>query len=236
MKLITPVLVFVCVFVGSAVAQVQPDMRRTIEVSGSAERWVMPDEFTFKITLVERIENKKKTTIEQQEEALKVELARLGVDVAKDLSIYDISSMYFRKRKDVLGMKDYKLKIRDLNKIALLQDLGDRLNVSRLELIDSENSRMTEIRREVKIEAMKAAKAKAEYLAAAIAERVGKAIEIEEVEEEKQGYRIDGSSSTSNTFIIDGNRRETASTGDDTNLSFSPEKVRFVINGKFELE
>ena len=90
--------------------------RRTIEVSGSAERLITPNEFTFKITLVERIENKQKITIEQQEASLRNELANIGVDVTKDLSIFDVSSTYFRQKKirDVLGTKDYRLKVRDL--------------------------------------------------------------------------------------------------------------------------
>ncbi len=239
MKKITLIMVLVCASVFTVAAQVQQDNRRVIEVSGSAERMVIPDEFTFKITLIERIENKKKITIEQQEGELRNELTKLGVDVAKDLSIYDIFSMYFRQKKikDVLGAKDYQLKIRDLNKIALLQDLADRLNVGRLDLINTENSRMTEIRREVKIEAVKAAKVKADYLLAAIGERIGKAVNIQEIDEEKSSFQINGANSTSNTFILDRTSSRTAAdSNDNSSLSFSSEKVRFVINAKFEIE
>src|SRR5215510_13806916 len=118
------------IFAVFGLAQDKPE-RRMIEVTGSAERLITPDIFTFKITLNERIENKQKVTIEQQEAALRDELTKLGVDVAKDLTIFDISSTYFRRKKikDVLGTKDFRLKIRDLNKIAQLQDLADRLNV-----------------------------------------------------------------------------------------------------------
>jgi len=194
MKRFITLLGFVCLLAIAVIAQSQPE-RRVIEVSGSAERYVTPDTFTFKITLFERIENKQKITIEQQENALRAELTSLGVDVGKDLSVYDISSTYFRQKKvrDVLGTKDYRLIIRDLNKIAQLQELADRLNIAKLDLIDSENSEMTRHRREVKIEAIKAAKAKAEYLLTAIGERLGKAVSIKE-EAEGTGY------STSNTF------------------------------------
>src|SRR5688572_18006416 len=135
MKTLIAVCAVLCSLAVSHAAQTQPEPR-VIEVSGSAERWITPDEFTFKITLLERIEKKEKITIEQQETNLRRELSALGVDVTKDLSIYDISSSYFRQRKvrDVLGTKDYRLKLRDLNKIAQLQELADRLNVAKLDL------------------------------------------------------------------------------------------------------
>jgi hypothetical protein len=161
MKTLFAALGMICAltFTTVAQAQIQPE-RRVIEVSGSAERWITPDEFTFRITLTERMDKKDKITIEQQEDALRRELSAIGVDVAKDLSVYDISSTYFRQRKvrDVLGTKDYRLKIRDLKKIAQLQDLADRINVGKLELIESEHSEMTRLRRETKMDAMKAAK------------------------------------------------------------------------------
>ena len=236
MKRLIALLGFVCLFAVAGIAQSQPE-RRVIEVSGSAERYVTPDTFTFKITLFERMENKQKITIEQQESALRAELTRLGVDVAKDLSVYDISSTYFRQKKvkDVLGTKDYRLMIRDLNKIAQLQELADRLNIAKLDLIDSENSEMTRHRREVKIEAIKAAKAKAEYLLAAIGERLGKAVSIKE-EAEATGYSTSNTFSNSNAAAnFRSNDRQSSSSSDES-LTFTAEKIRFVIVARFEIE
>lgn len=218
-------------FLIPAMGQTQPE-RRVIEVSGSAERLVTPDEFTFKITLVERIENKQKITIEQQETALRIELARLGVDVAKDLSIFDLSSTYFRQKKvkDVLGTKDYRLKIRDLNKIATLQELADRLNVSRLDLINTEHSEITRLRRETKIDAIKAAKVKAVYLLEAIGQRVGMAVSIKEEPEESPGSSNFANTRT-NTFVTSAGVMDR-----DDGLSFAPIRLRYAITAKFEIE
>lgn len=211
-------------------AQTQPE-RRVIEVSGSATQMITPNVFTFKITLTERMENKKKITIEDQEANLRTELSRLGVDVAKDLSVYDLSSQYIRQRKlkDVLGTKDYRLKIIDLNKIAQLQDLADRINISRLDLIDTDHTDLVRFRKETKIEAMKAAKAKAEYLLAAIGHRVGAAVYIKEIEEPTINLARSNISSN-NTFVVD------RSTTSDDGLSFTPIEMRFVIVAKFEIE
>lgn len=221
----------------SAYGQSQPE-RRVIEVTGSAERLITPNEFTFKITLTERIENKQKITIEQQESALRSELQGLGVDVASDLSIYDMSSNYFRQKKvkDTLGTKDYRLKLRDLNKIARLQDLADKLNVSKLDLIDTEHSEITSLRRETKIDAIKAAKEKADYLLAAIGQHAGKAVLIQEVPDETPRYNTNGylTNVTSNTFSS--NSRSSTTVTDDDALSFSQIRLRYVIVAKFEIE
>jgi uncharacterized protein YggE len=218
-----------------AQAQTQPE-RRVIEVSGSAERWITPDEFTFKITLNERMDKKEKITIDQQETSLRRELSALGVDVAKDLSVYDISSTYFRRKvRDVLGTKDYRLKIRDLKKIAQLQDLADRLNVGKLELMESEHSEITRLRRETKMDAMKAAKDKADYLLGSIGQRTGKPVYIKEEDETQQrGFTLDGASS--NSISANFSRQARASVDDDDALSFSQIKLRFVIVAKFEIE
>ena len=211
--------------------------RRIIEVSGSAERLITPDEFTFKITLNERIENKQKITIEQQEASLRDELSKLGIDVAKDLTIFDISSTYLRQKKvkDVLGTKDYRLKLRDLKKIAQLQDLADRLNVGKLDLIDTESSEITRHRKETKIEAIKAAKAKAEYLLEAVGEHIGKAVYIQEIAEETPRANVYANYSNSNTVNTSRSVGGSYDAGDDQ-LSFSQIKLRYVIVAKFEIE
>jgi uncharacterized protein YggE len=237
MKRSIVLMVFVCLLAVAAAAQVHPE-RRVIEVSGSAEQYVTPNEFTFKITLAERIENKQKITIEQQEANLRTELTKLGVDVAKDLSIYDISSTYFRQKKvkDVLGTKDYRLRIRDLNMIAQLQDLADRINVSKLDLIDTDHSDISELRKQTKIEAVKAAKRKAEYLLSAIGQKTGSAVYIKEVEEESPGYNYSNSNSNVTANYSSNIRVARGVVNTDDGLSFAPIKLRYVITAKFEIE
>lgn len=52
------------------------DAIRGIEVTGTAERMVIPDELTFRIALAERMGTRGKITIEQQETQLRLELER----------------------------------------------------------------------------------------------------------------------------------------------------------------
>jgi uncharacterized protein len=214
-------------------AQTPPE-KRIIEVTGSAETLITPNEFTFKITLLERIENKQKITIEMQETKLKNELANLGVDVAKDLTIYDLNSFYVyqKKLKDTLASKDYQLKIKDLAKIEKLQEIADKLNVSRLDLIESTHSELTSYRKETKMEAVKAAKAKSEYMLAAIGEKVGKPVFVQEIDEETPksfGYVSSGVLNSSNTMSV-------GSQDSVPTLSFSKIKLRYVVLARFEIQ
>ncbi|HKP70331.1 MAG TPA: SIMPL domain-containing protein [Pyrinomonadaceae bacterium] len=224
--------ILVCLAV-SFNAQTKPEPR-VIEVSGSAERWVTPDEFIFKVTLYERMENKQKVTIEQQEAALRRELSTIGVDVDKALSIYDIASAYVRQKKvkDVLSLKGYRLELKDPNKIARLQEIADRLNVNRLDLIESRHSEITRLRKETKIDAMKAARDKADYLLGSIGQRAGKPVYIREEDEAENNNRPRGAN-YANTFVVDG----AAGPADlDQPLSFSQIKLRFAVTAKFEIE
>lgn len=219
----------------TGLAQAQPE-RRVIEVSGSAERLITPNEFTFKVTIAERIEKKEKLTIEQQETQLRAELNKIGIDPAMDLSVFDISSNYIpRKRvRDTLGTKDYRLKVRDANKISKLVELVDTLNIAKLDLLDTEHSEITRLRRETKIDAVKAAKEKADYLLGAIGQRAGKPVLIQEVADEiprsiSSGVLNYQSNSLSNTSRVDGADMTDA-------LSFTQIRLRYVIVAKFEIE
>lgn len=230
-------LMIVVCFATVASAQTAAE-KRVIEVTGSAETLITPNEFTFKITLYERIEDKKKLTIEMQEANLKTELSNLGVDVNKDLTIFDLNSTYIsrKKTKDTLGSKDYRLKIRDLAKIERLQEIADRLNIANLDLIESTHTDLTVFRKETKMEAVKAAKAKAEYMLGAISEKVGKAVFIQEIPDESEprafGYGLmtnANSNRTSNVITTDS--QDSAST-----LTFSKIKLRYAVLARFEIE
>lgn len=158
------------------------------------------------------------------------------MDLAKDLSIYDISARYVRQRrlKDVLASQDYRLIVRDLNKVAPLQEIADRINVSRLDLVVATNSRIDEIRRELRIEAIKGAKTKAEYLMSAIGGKVGSAIFVKEIDneslnifEKRNQYSYYSANAMSNAAVR-------SIYGEP--LSFAPEKVRCVILARFEIQ
>jgi uncharacterized protein len=171
---------------------------------------------------------------------LKNELANLGVDVQKDLTIYDLNSFYVyqKKLKDTLASKDYQLKIKDLAKIEKLQEIADKLNISRLDLIESTHSELTSYRKETKMEAVKAAKAKAEYMLGAIGEKVGKVQYIEEIDNESRS-QYNGIGLTTGIFgtaNIGSNTMSVGGQDSSSNLSFSKIKLRYVVLARFEIQ
>ena len=227
--------VAVCFITANASGQTNTE-KRVIEVTGSAETLITPNEFTFKITLLERSENKQKLTIEMQEAKLKEELTNLGVDVQKDLTIFDLTSVYIsrKKTKDTLGTKDYRLKLKDLAKIEKLQEIADRLNIANLDLIESTHSELTRFRKETKMEALKAAKTKAEYMLGAIGERIGKSVFIQEIPDENSPRAI--SYGLMSNSSVTSNIRTSDSQDSETTLSFSKIKLRYAVLARFEIE
>jgi uncharacterized protein len=210
---------------------------RTIDVTGTAEMLIAPNEFTFKITLRERFENKEKITIEKQEEELKKELTVIGVDIQKELTIADMSSIYTsqKRKKDVIGSKDYQLKINDLSKIEKLQQIADKLDVGRLDLEEATHSDLAKFRKETKMAAVRAAKSKAEYMLEAIGDKLGKTIHVQEVMDygEYQTYnsRMQSGSLTSNVSL---NMQDDLKTGET--LSFSKIKLKYNVAVTFEIK
>lgn len=66
-----------------------------IEVNGSAEMEVVPDEIFIRITLRERMEGKDKISIDQQEADMKSRLQSAGIDL-NNLSLSDAGTAFVR--------------------------------------------------------------------------------------------------------------------------------------------
>lgn len=96
-----------------------------IEVTGTAEMEIVPDEIYLKIVISEKDKGKK--SVEQQEKVLVAVLEKLGIDVRKSLVIKDLSSNfkdYFLKRTAIQTEKEYQLCLQGAEKIGpLLADL-----------------------------------------------------------------------------------------------------------------
>lgn len=93
----------------------KPAEQPYIEVTGVAEKEVIPDEIYIAIIIKEKSVNKTKVTIEEQEEKLKGAIKSLGIDLA-NLSLSDASGDYVKVRwqqKDLWPKKQYTLKVSD---------------------------------------------------------------------------------------------------------------------------
>src|SRR6478609_278449 len=107
-KILTAV---VCFGVGAWFAQPADPFqgKRFIEVTGTHESEVTPDEIYITITLLERMDGKEKIGIDKQESQLKQALKDLNIDLA-NLTLNTANADYGkvrRSKKDVIVSKSY---------------------------------------------------------------------------------------------------------------------------------
>lgn len=163
---------------------------KTISVTGSASLEVIPDEIYVQVDLREY---KKKG--EDKVELDKIKSDFLGYCRAagvadNDISVasydgYNMANIWRRKRKDpeLLASISYQVKF---SNTKLIDDLVNRLDdqaINNFRITRASHSKITEYRKQLKIQAVKAAREKALYLAEAVNEQLGQAIEINEPEE-----------------------------------------------------
>lgn len=179
-KLLFPLLMLVMVL---GTAAQQPDLRRKIEVSGTAEMEVTPDIIYIGISLREYMDGKKKVEIEELERQLQSAALKAGI-AKENFTINNISAYNYvwdrKKNPDFLASKQYRIKVSDLHKWNQIINSVDSRGVQYSNIDGYDHSKIEEFKKELKIKALKQAREKAVYLAEAIAEKVGPALEINE--------------------------------------------------------
>ncbi len=206
---------FAALFVLSSNAQSQNTDTPYIEVIGTADMEGVPDMIYLKITLGEKNSGtKSKISIDEQEDSLKITLTKIKVDLSK-LSLSDASSNYVKVtwgKNNVLTTKEYTLLLNDAESLGkTLQEL-DRLKVNSAYVNKVEHSEILVFKQQVRISAMLAAKAKADYLLNSIGSETGKPLIIREQQTIQPNYQYDGirvrrARSSNNSVYINGDKK-----------------------------
>lgn len=230
-------LIFLFCFLNSINSFSQDDIFETekpfIEVFGTAVKEVIPDKIYVEITLKEKTVNKKAYLISEQEAKLKNIVQSIRLEM-KQLKLSNSYSTTIYKRFREKGVRLTKEYILEVSNTKQLNDLFINLNTANIkdaEIIKTEHSKIIELRKEVRIEAIKAAKTKAEYLLSAIEEELGKPIEIREVSENQITRR------GSNSNIV--NRPNASFKYDAKNsydINFKPIEIKFSYYVKYEIK
>ncbi len=207
---------------------------RIIEVTGTAEMSITPNEVVLKIGLTERMDGRDKLTIEKQEVDMKNRLAGMGIDIQKDLKIIDLNSVFNmqKRKKDVTSSKEYRLTIREMSLLGKVQDLAEQLKFNSLDLILATHSELPKFRKETKIEAIKSAKEKAEYMLAAIGQKLGKVVFVQEVSD----YRGDVSNQDLDPYRGNMFIQKNTDLIDDNGLGLKNITLKFSVLTRFEIE
>ncbi|CAN5245145.1 SIMPL domain-containing protein [soil metagenome] len=169
----------------SILAQNENSSTKKIEVIGSAEMEVIPDEIYLSISLREYMKDlKNKVSIDKLERDLYAAVNKIGVP-KEDFQIenvYGYNWHWDKKRKeDFMASKRYRLKLSDLNKVNDLLSQLDPKGVENMNIGQFSHSKIEQYRLELKANALQAAKAKADFLLKSIDEQAGRVLEIQEM-------------------------------------------------------
>jgi uncharacterized protein len=169
--------------------------QRLINVNGTAEMEVVPDEIYVQVELKEY--DKKgagKIDIETIKNKFLEACKSIGL-TEKEISVqsysgYDNNYWWVKKNKkqnpDMKASITYSIKIATVKKMDELVDKLDDEATQNFYISKVSHSKLDEYKKQLKIEALKAAKEKANYLAEAIGEHAGEAIIINDANEMSQ--------------------------------------------------
>ena len=179
------IILVISLFASSVFAQAQKNFidQNYIEVKGKANLEVVPDEIYVNIHLDEN-DTRQNESIEKLEEQMFAALKKLGINLEKQLSVADYSGnlqSHFLRRKNIKKAKDFQLLLHDANTLAKVFVELDKMKISNIFVAKVDHSKIEEYRQQVKVDAVKAGKAKAKALAEAIDQSVGRAIYINEL-------------------------------------------------------
>lgn len=167
------------------------DNERYIEVKGSAEMEIEPDELVLAITIEEywkeEFEKKKdfkdfknKVPIAEIEDELIKNMRKAGIN-KDDIVVKNMGNYWRYRGKEFLFNKQLEVKVFDLSKINKLMQLADAKGIKSMRIAELKHSNMDKFKKEVKVQALKNAQEKAKYLLASIGEELGKVQTITEI-------------------------------------------------------
>lgn len=171
------ILLFAAVLMALGVqAQSEQAFPSFVEVSSSAYREVAPNMVYLSITINER-ESKGRITVEEQERDMVAALKELGINTKTDLRVSDLSSSQL-KRSQAVKTKSYQLKMTDVALVGSVYIALNEIGITTINIENVINTNKDSIEDELRVEAMRNARANAKLMAEAIDQTIGKAFYI----------------------------------------------------------
>ncbi len=233
----------VCLLLTSTLTQAQTmdkkEKIKKIEVTGSAEMEVVPDEIYVNFTLQEYYnKSKQKIDINQIQKDFLSRCTAAGI--AKDriqiqsMNGQDQSGWYWRKKKqeqpDLMASTTYIIKFSVAADIDKLVNTLDDNATQNMFISKTSSSKMEEYRKDIKIKALQAAKLKAQYLCESIGEKAGAALLIKEVTNDGGYQQPMMARSMMSNMVMDAD--QSANEG----IDFQKIKIRYEIIAQFAIQ
>lgn len=215
-------------------SQTNTNEKPYIEVIGIAKEEVVPNEIYLDVPVEEYIEKGKKISIQKIENELKRELSSCGIP-NENLSISNLNSKLVKTgwwNKEILATADYELKLKDAGLLKEVFEIFNRLKIKNARVAKASHSDLVEIRKKVRISAIKAAKEKANYLLNAIGEQTGKSLIVKDVSAQQvSNFSVANVAYNTNKIVSRG-----ISKFEQGNVQFQNIKVSSSIYVKFEIK
>jgi uncharacterized protein len=215
---------------------------KTIAVSGSAEMEIVPDEIYVNIHLMEyqkKGESKKDLEVIKTQFLESCKAAGIADSMISIVAMSGTNDYFWYRRRhrnvDLFTGITYQIKFRtSVQMDNLVERLDDEATRAFL-IVGATHSKMTEYRRQLKIQAVKAAKEKGIYLTEAVGEKLGAAITITEPEE-NQLANTRSSNGITGEFSNDNYKMKDNDGGKAIEVSFRKIKLRYEVGVTFALQ
>ena len=218
-----------------AISAQEDNNSRYIEVTGSSETEIIPDEIHFMITIKEywqeEFEKKSKpedyqtkVPVNEIEHNLMSTLKQAGI-APSDIQTKEVGDYWRERGKDFLISKTFDIKLQNPDQINRIIQTVNTKGIQSMNIGELKNKDLQEYRKQGKIEALKAARQKADYLVAAMGQNLGNVLRIVEPEERSFSY-FQPQSAMSNVAIP---------SYDSNPENFRTIKLRYQMTARFEI-
>lgn len=218
-----------------AISAQEDNNSRYIEVTGSSETEIIPNEIHFMITIKEywqeEFEKKSKpedyqtkVPVNEIEHNLMSALKQAGI-APSDIQTKEVGDYWRERGKDFLISKTFDIKLQNPDQINRIIQTVNTKGIQSMNIGELKNKDLQEYRKQGKIEALKAARQKADYLVAAMGQKLGNVLRIVEPEERSFSY-FQPQSAMSNVAIP---------SYDSNPENFRTIKLRYQMTARFEI-
>lgn len=153
-----------------------------LDITGSADTLVTPDEIYIKINISEA-DTKGKVPLEELENKMVLALKGIGINTQKDLTTSDLVSnfqYYFLRGQKVIQSKQYLLKVNSAVIATRVFETLQELSISNTSIDRVESSRLEILQNQMRSKAVKQALEEARALVRPLHQSIGPALYIRE--------------------------------------------------------
>jgi uncharacterized protein YggE len=215
-----------------------PNQVKKIEVTGSAEMEVVPDEIYVSITLQEYYtKQKEKAGIDEISKNFLAACEKAGITKdrieVQNMSGFDQTSWWQRKKKkeqpDLMQSTTYTVKFSSPSEVDKLVNMLDDNATQNVYINKTSSSKETEYRKQLKIQALQNAKTKAQYLLEGIGEKAGGVLYVKEIEVNDYPVPMYKNTAMVNSFV-------TSENSANEGINFKKIKYRFEVEAHFAIQ